>query len=470
MRIFDQRLLSPSRDQVVGTLRAAVEFANERVRSQFLPWPPPGLDTALAESEANRAGTRRWSGEADPAGTHAWPEAGFAWWSDPLGRKHFRILAIRRSYSSSIRELFPSFWESSPLAFIAPRSVALVERRKSRQMFVFCCCGEYGTPEALCWMGDRCGHCHDRAEEGCPLLPDWPLLLPGAGEVATILFGPAGGLAVARGNRLSLWDLQSRQIIWEDDCPPIAWMARAVCSPDGRWLAFPATDHAVVWELATGRRHGIARQPHLQPNEWLSAVTFTPDSRRLVLLSFRHLTVWAVGERGLELERTIATDTGARTSGDREARSLLVTPDGRGLLVGMRFGQVRRWNLATWRVSRWSRRLPSAVTFMAARGRTLLAVDGHAGLVRLFDLDTRAVTATVRGYSELAMTPGNQAFVTFSDNGFLFSDFASGQPLARLWLPDEPLHFLVSAPWRSCRTGECLPSPVKGSGISRSSR
>jgi WD40 repeat protein len=204
-------------------------------------------------------------------------------------------------------------------------------------------------------------------------------------------------------------------------------MARPVLSPDGRWLAFPAHDHSVVWKLATGQRLGVAQQPHIQGNEYLSAVLFTPESCRLVLLSFRHLTIWTVGEHGLRHERTIEL-------GDEEARSLLNSPDRRNLLVGMRSGLIRRWSLTTWRPSRWSIRSPSGVTFMALGGRTLLAADGHNAQIQLYNIDTEKVITAVKGTCRLATTPDGRAFVTASD-GLVFCEFASGRPLARIWLP-----------------------------------
>jgi WD40 repeat protein len=429
MRALDQRLLCPSSQQLAEALRAAVAFANERVRGRFLPWPPPDLDDALDAWAAQPTGKWLWSGYQESiAGTgHAWPEAGFAWWSDRLGRKHVRIPATRRQHFSSVGELFPESWEDSPLAYLAPSSVARVECHGQRRIYVFCSCGEHGSPEALGWMGDRCGPCHDRGEEGSLPEPAWPLSLAGSGSLAALLFAPAGELILIRGKRVGLWDLDSRRALWEDDCPPLAWMARPVLSPDGRWLAFPARDHVVVWELATGRRCDVASQPYLRGNEYLSAVLFTPDSSRLALLSFRHLTIWSVGEHDLSHERTLET-------GVEEARSLLSSPNGRHLLVGSRSGLIRRWSLTTWRRSSWSLRSPSGVTFMAHRGRTLLAADGHQAQIQLYNLDTEKFVANVEASCRLAITPDGRAFVSLCD-GLLVSDFASGRPLARMWFP-----------------------------------
>ena len=47
----------------------------------------------------------------------------------------------------------------------------------SHDLVVACRCGFAGTPDSLAWMGDRCGPCSDRAQEGLPEL-GFPVVRP----------------------------------------------------------------------------------------------------------------------------------------------------------------------------------------------------------------------------------------------------------------------------------------------------
>src|SRR5262249_26166091 len=162
------------------------------------------LDAALARYAADAGGAQRWSGSDEAlVGTgQAWAEAACAWWSDRLGRKHVRLLASRRMWPSNSGEMFPSLWEATPLAYLAPRCVAGGERDGEQQFVAFCDCGVHGPPESLGWMGDCCGPCHDRRESGI-VSEDWsPWSLPVEKEPVQLFFPPGGGFLVCGGDRV----------------------------------------------------------------------------------------------------------------------------------------------------------------------------------------------------------------------------------------------------------------------------
>ena len=115
-------------------------------------------------------------------------EAVVCWWEDAIGRRHWFI-------SHGIYLFDPE--GSQPLEWIAP-SGALVcrERGGQREWLAICGCGVFGPPEKIAWMGERCGACHDRLQEGLPPLgPDNALGHP----MSRILVLPSGAIVGLEG-------------------------------------------------------------------------------------------------------------------------------------------------------------------------------------------------------------------------------------------------------------------------------
>jgi hypothetical protein len=82
------------------------------------------------------------------------------WWEDAIGRRHWFI-------SHKVYPFAPD--GVHPLECIAPPgSFVCQERGGQREWLAICGCGVFGPPEKIAWMGERCGACHDRLQEGLP--------------------------------------------------------------------------------------------------------------------------------------------------------------------------------------------------------------------------------------------------------------------------------------------------------------
>src|SRR5205085_182954 len=98
-----------------------------------------------------------------------------AWWTDPIGRRHWHL---------ELND--PVEGSPQPLAWIAPPlSCGWRERGGVRDFVVICRCGFADSPESLKWMGDCCGPCFDRGQEGLPPLGR-PVARPVANAADTV--------------------------------------------------------------------------------------------------------------------------------------------------------------------------------------------------------------------------------------------------------------------------------------------
>src|SRR5262249_27178910 len=90
-----------------------------------------------------------------------------AWWTDHVGRRHWCIEPAplrgdRDPYSFSMartRRL-----QQHPLELIYPELAWLSGKQGRGQ--VLCGCGAVGAPAELAWMGECCGPCFDRRQDG----------------------------------------------------------------------------------------------------------------------------------------------------------------------------------------------------------------------------------------------------------------------------------------------------------------
>ncbi len=145
----------------------------------------PGRDwgKVVAAMEGRREGV----GVVDAADPY-----GVCWWTDRLGRRHCALHGNRdplRVGGVSVG------WSSTrhPLEWIAPPLASGWRGRSGRREFVVICrCGVVGTPESVGWMGQTCGPCHDREQEGVTTTS-----LP-AGGIHRIHLAPSGRLVVVQ--------------------------------------------------------------------------------------------------------------------------------------------------------------------------------------------------------------------------------------------------------------------------------
>src|SRR5262249_4406110 len=112
---------------------------------------------------------------------------GAAWWTDPIGRRHWYIEeALPDEHSRFYRDVRGDGGEAlcagpHPLEWLMPPAAGgWRERGGKRELVVVCGCGVAGTPAELAWMGDCCGPCFDQKQDGLPV-PDVPPSRPAIG-------------------------------------------------------------------------------------------------------------------------------------------------------------------------------------------------------------------------------------------------------------------------------------------------
>src|SRR5262249_35929323 len=140
----------------------------DRYAHDRLPWPPSDLDDFLSTLAVEREGWRQWNAPQQLPASTVRTFLHVVWWTDFLGRKHFRILADRNTLAEDrdrniITKRHPPF---PPLEIVYPHTTFQQEQPGGRRLCVRCACGVEGEPATLGWMGPCCGPCHDRREFG----------------------------------------------------------------------------------------------------------------------------------------------------------------------------------------------------------------------------------------------------------------------------------------------------------------
>ena len=232
MGYFERRFVRPTYLQVVDALEEAAREANEA--QKVVDQDREQWNAFVSEIRTEAEGVRQWYRNCPPnqgAGL-----VGIAWWTDHLGRRHFRVWA-GSSADGSFRRLFdpepdsrPPFWH------MAPDRVFSCRHDGQRKWLAVCPCGMIGTPQAIGWMGDRCGLCH---------------YLPADSPVRLSSFTELGDA-----------------------------VRHLEFSPDGRWLAGTGCGRNVhVWDVIAGVYHGAVSPGTVE----IRAVAFSPDSRMIAV-------------------------------------------------------------------------------------------------------------------------------------------------------------------------------------------
>ncbi len=277
---FERRFVRPSRFQVVDALMEAalsVHVEPAAVEDEREHW-----DNFVNELRDQPEGFHQWEGEGIVA---------LAWWTDHLRRRHFRIWAgssddighyCLRHNKNDPR---PAVWH------LAPDQVFYRERAGEPLWLAVCACGMTGTPEAIGWMGDRCGCCHYKPAE--------------APTEAPVHFAT-----------------------FRDAAPHS--LKQLAFSPDGRWLAGTGHDRsAYLWDVDLGHLHRIA----LASFRTILAVAFTPDNRLLVIAS---------NDRLLHFVRVPTGEEVSAYPTPPDVSSITIAPDNRTLAV-VAGGTVEVW-------------------------------------------------------------------------------------------------------------------------------
>lgn len=295
--------------------------------------------------------------ESSVGGTSGARYVSVAWWTDHRGSKHVRVCGGDTSidswqphYSSLDDDLRPPLWH----VFMG-RTFRVTRRGEEPRWLVCCACGMTGEPEELAWMGERCGPCHDRREEGQPHPEDGrPTLFvtPGAGVM--VAFSPDGKrLASAAGwYNLRVHDLSGgKETVLQGSEPDPAFRAHSnspmAFSPNGRWLVTGLPQEWIVqwWDLADEDSNPGDMLIDADNDEENRGFTFSPDGRLFATWSDRGHYLVSTGE-GMPLE-----SDGWRIN--CHCTCLAFSPDSKTLAVAAAGWQlrVRLLDTHTWEVS-----------------------------------------------------------------------------------------------------------------------
>jgi hypothetical protein len=456
MAAFDRLLIDPTPDELARVLEQAAGAANKGARSGLVRLTAKRLAGPLAKVAAAPEGNRLWSGAADGRPPRLYSLVDLVWWTDAIGRRHHRVLAWRladprhgRSPFARDRRKRPPLWQ------IYPARVFLRLREGHQEPVVWCRCGVSGTPADVAWMGEVCGPCHDRREEGTvpPALgPEQTVLKGHNGAVFGLAFSP-DGKTLATGSMdcaVKLWDLATGR----ERAALAGHQSRVdavVYAPDGTLYTGDDDGEVFFWDAAGERRR--LGEGHGQTG--FLGLALTPDGRRLAVKHSR-LTVWDLvsgsrhdlatnfmyrGRVAVAWDGTLlaANDQGGRSLGLWDTRTgqprgtlaghadlincVASSPDGRGLATGSDDKSVRIWDLASGQCRAVLRGHTGDVWGVAFSpdGGVLASVGSHDGTLRLWDLAAGAELAALAWHLDrvfsVAFASGGEWLATGGEDG-----------------------------------------------------
>jgi hypothetical protein len=409
---FDTILVAPSPRALTETLARATKAANHRCRSALVRLRPKEGEKFCRTVAAAPEGFRQWLGAAEgPRREDHRSAVAVAWWTDPLGRRHIRVKGARWSFTygregeSSI--LCPYEQPRPPLWMIYPEFIYLADAGAGERVLAACPCGAAGTPEEIGWMGECCGPCHDRREEG-QATPEPIRLLTPPGRSWSSLGNPisfsADGKRLARLTNdgvVLVHDLDGGQT-WQWN----RWEPRWMClrsgdvafMPDGRTLVLPGGESVFLLDSHTSE--GRAGPP---AGPYLYRLTVSSDGT-LVAASTTSGEFTVFDLRTNEQLFALSSQDGGPKVG-----CAAFSPDGRHLAIGCSDGTTRLWDVAGRReVARWG-----------------------------------GAPARARGIVELAVSPDGRWLATLADeleNNLLLRDFRTGTIRATWTLDRQGYH------------------------------
>ncbi len=336
---YDRVLVQPTPQQLAEALQQAVLAANERSRLRLLRWPPEDLDVALERLQRDAEGRLQWDGGGPAGDTHS--AVAVAWWTDGIGRRHCRVVGRRaRLDPAGLENLLSPGDDARPAVWLVYPDYFFRRHGRGRwELVALCGCGRSGAPAALGWMGDCCGACHDRREEGGTSAPAWPdphratlprhhghlLFLAWSPDGRTIATGGAPGV-------VQLWDVtegRARATLAESE---EGWLLAAAFAPEGNTMITGSNrGNIALWEAGTGVPRGSF--PVGGP---VMCLAVAPTGRLVAAADDRGATLWDLhtGELVHEWRGSLA-----------EVSCLAFAPDGRTLACGSRQGTLKVWDV-----------------------------------------------------------------------------------------------------------------------------
>jgi WD40 repeat protein len=451
-------LLAPTRDELSAALGEAVAEANGSARQHCLDWPLADLSPMLDRVETEPQGWKEWYGvDHEMPRVRRRSAVGLVWWADRLGRRHVYLAADRQNERTGLGDLLQPRWAlHGLLPLIAPRHSCLVTCGTRSQVYVLCSgCGVYGTPEAIGWMGDCCGPCHDR-RESCggvdPSLVRHPWLLEGhEAGVGYVVFSPdSRWLATACEFLTSygtvdlsvrVWDLAARSEVLVLTIPRYA--TQLAFSPGSDALAVATDEWAVsVWGVPDG---ALRAQQTFGDEDMIRAIGWSLTTNELLIDLEPRMYRWVVGgELHLLLDDP---DFGSRTA-------CAFADHGRRLI------RVDQWGrLIEWQLESVPRRLPTQELDLGVVDKLVFSPDGRtlafrgAGSTTMFLWDLQqhelrqSFTETYWGVTDYCFTPDGRLFVAVRPpDQVCFRDPYSGAEEAVLFWNTEGIRSLAVSP------------------------
>jgi hypothetical protein len=394
---------------------------------------------------------------AQALGGGAW--VGMARWTDPLGRKH-RYLEAASAAPKSRDHRFPNGTpppgpaETAALRVISPWRVML---KNGTDLVAGCDCGVVGSPEALCWMGDCCGPCHDAALEGTAR-PPARALRAHQSEVTGLALLPGGRVLSGawREPQLCLWRPKTGRRTLLTPEAVMDGVHGIVVSPSGRTaISGHHRRHLIWWDLVSREE-----SDRLRHHDDIHALVLSPDGERLAVsgdhvpylidlqtlrstpgdqdlsdLAFGHdgtLYATNIGSEsivGVDLENDETFDTGLGLGGGEEegvwVSAFVASPTED--LVAVAEYIPRRLRLGNPKTGQWAHTLAPPEADVASLafspdGKTLAAGD-NGGQVTLWDVASGRLLLRLQALGfrvgELAFSRGGKTLAVGDDQGMI---------------------------------------------------
>jgi DNA-binding beta-propeller fold protein YncE len=430
---FDRVLIDPTLDALSRTLAEASAAANKGFRARLLHWPAGGYADFVTAWRAAQEGQRQWIGpgtyrKRGPGGDTR-SAAAVVWWSDPLGRKHCRVVADRVDCGSTEeadllepeaghddKPTRPMLWR------VYPDDLYLRQKGKEWHLWAVCRCGAAGPPETLGWMGPWCAACHDRAEDGAPLSRPGvcpPVVFSGHPFwVADVAFGLGGRALLTRVRyypEVWIWDTASGQVL-KREFPGRSPKALAV-SADGTTAAVCVDATIYLWSLLDNSDGLVLPLSVDDPVNIPVDLAFSPDGASLA---------WTAGEyRNVRLAlHDLPTGQQRWSVLVPRAGSLVFSPDGRTIALGHDDNPVSLWSAADG--SKQSGLPPGSVcgskVAYSPDGKTLAAGNPYWGknYLGIWNAISRAPRASLDGpVTGLAFSPNSRVLAVAGRDGRL---------------------------------------------------